>query len=90
VLVAGALGTFMTVDGNVARLMVAVTTVAVRLLFQAYWHGMGRENSRFSADDFAHLSFALHVVAMFFVLVSAFGLSDYLPLPLPATAVIAV
>ncbi len=89
ILLAGALGTFMTVEGDTARLLVAATTIGFSVLFLAYWHGMGRGDVRFSADDFAHLSFALHVVAMFFVLVSVFGLSDFLTLPLPAVAGIA-
>ncbi len=89
VLVAGALGTFMTVDGIAAQLLVASTAIGFCVLFLAYWHGMGRGDARFRADDFAHLSFALHVVATFFVLASAFSLSDFLPLPLPALAAIA-
>lgn len=89
ILLAGGLGTFMTVEGDTARLLVAATTIGFSVLFVAYWHGMGRGDARFSDDDFAHLSFALHVVAMFFALVSAFGLSDFLALPLPAVAGIA-
>jgi hypothetical protein len=87
-LVSGALSTYLTVDGNPARVLIGLTATGFSGLFLAYWRGMGSSDVRFRTDDFAHLSFAVHVVAMFFVMASAFGVTEYVPMPLVAVVAI--
>ncbi|HTK05100.1 MAG TPA: hypothetical protein VL500_05940 [Candidatus Eisenbacteria bacterium] len=85
-LVMGAFGCFLIVDTRVARIALAASAVILTAVYLAYVRGMVKRDERFRAEDFSHLSFAVHVTSVFFMLAFVFGAPGYLQVPMPAAA----
>lgn len=86
VLMIGGLGAYVVAEGYWTRMCIGAASVGGLSLFLAYWRGMSRGEARFRNEDFAHLTLALHVFAMFFLLTTSFGVTDFLHLPVAASA----
>ena len=86
VLVAAAFGCFLIVDTGPGRLTLAASAVVLSVAYLSYLRGIVRRDPRFRPEDFSHLSFAVHVIAVFFAFAFAFGVPGYLPVPVPAVA----
>lgn len=88
-LTSGAFGCFLVAGNAVERIGVAVVAVALLAPYLTYLRGVSRADERFNSEKFSHLSFAVHVAAMFFVTAFSAVIPSYLQIPLPA-AVVAV
>lgn len=87
-LVAAAFGCFLIVDRMAGVGAVAATAVVLTAAYLTYLRGMVKGDERFRPQDFSHLSFAVHAVSVFFTLLVAYGMPDYLQLPVPAASVV--
>lgn len=88
-LASGAFGCFLIAGSQPERLGVAVAAVTLLAPYLTYLRGVSRADAKFTGEKFSHLSFAVHVAAMFFVTAFSAELPGYLRVPLPA-AVVAV
>lgn len=86
VLVAAAFGCFTIVDTSAGRLALAAAAVVLSAAYLAYLRGIVHRDARFRPEDFSHLSFAVHVISVFFAFAFAFGVPGYLQVPVPAVA----
>jgi hypothetical protein len=86
-LVSGSFGCFLIAGNVVERVGVAVVAVALLAPYLTYLRGVSRADSRFTGEKFSHLSFAVHVAAMFFVTAFSAEIPGYLRVPLPAAVI---
>ncbi|HTM67977.1 MAG TPA: hypothetical protein VL426_01635 [Candidatus Binatia bacterium] len=91
VLVAAAFACFLIIDSSAGRIALAATAVVLSAAYLAYLRGIVRHDERFRDEDFSHLSFAVHVISVFFAFAFAFAVPNYLQTPMPAiTAAVSV
>ncbi|MEY4744156.1 MAG: hypothetical protein RL272_101 [Candidatus Parcubacteria bacterium] len=86
-LTAAAFGFFLVADSGVGAAAIAGSSALLAAAYLGYLRGMVKGDGRFRAPDFSHLSFAVHVVTVFFTLAVAYGMPDYLQLPVSYAAV---
>lgn len=83
-LTSGAFGCFLIAGTGIERIGVAAVAVALLAPYLTYLRGVSRADARFNGEKFSHLSFAVHVAAMFFVTAFLAEIPGYLQVPLPA------
>lgn len=83
-LTSGAFGCFLIASNPFERFGVAIVAVALLAPYLAYLRGVSRSDARFNGEKFSHLSFAVHVAAMFFVTAFSAEIPGYIRVPLPA------
>lgn len=88
ILVAAGFGLYLTIDAPGERTAAAVATVGFVAAYVSYAKGIADGAGGFTDADFAHVSAAVHVVAVFLAFAFALSVADYLAVPMWAVALV--